>query len=67
MEKLENHEKRITKSEGDIGNIKITAASQDVTIKTLNNSMERLTDTINKVADKFDGYLMDSGKQNNSS
>ncbi|WP_138990627.1 hypothetical protein [Clostridium arbusti] len=55
LEKLENHDKRlddhdkrITKNEDDISDIKVTSATQDATIKTLNKSMERLTDTINK-------------------
>ena len=66
MEKLENHEKRITKNEGDIGDIKVNAAIQETTVKTLNKSMERLTETINKLVDKFDTYLIDDGKQNSA-
>lgn len=48
LEKLESHDKRITKNTDDINDIKVNAAIQETTVKTLNKSMERLTDTINK-------------------
>ena len=48
LEKLENHDKRITKNEDDITDFKVHAATQEATVKALENSMNRLTDTINK-------------------
>jgi hypothetical protein len=55
LEKLENHDKRlddhdkrITKNTDDIGDIKIDAACQETTVKNLNKSMDKLTETINK-------------------
>ncbi|MCD2346234.1 coiled-coil domain-containing protein [Clostridium guangxiense] len=58
IEKLNNHEQRITASEKDINNIKVDTATQQVTIKNLNASMEKLNNTIEKLSEKLENFML---------
>lgn len=58
IEKLNNHEQRITANEKDINNIKVDTATQQETIKNLNASMQKLNDTIEKLSEKLENFML---------
>lgn len=57
-DKLNNHEQRISKNEGDINNIKVDTATQEITIENLNESMKKLNDTIEKLSEKLENFML---------